>query len=70
MADRMEVVCDGVCVFAGETSHSPEPGELINIRKLTYQVLGRTFTVDYVDERHVQVVCYLNVERRPNRDRG
>lgn len=45
-----------------ESSHAPDRGDLVNIRKVTYRVIGRTYTVDHADEpRERQMVCVINL---------
>jgi hypothetical protein len=46
-----------------ESGHAPDRGDLVNIRKVTYRVIGRTYTVDHADEaRERQMVCVINLE--------
>jgi len=55
LGDRILVVAD--------SSHAPDRGDLVNIRKVTYTVIGRTYTVDHSDEpRQRRVVCVINLE--------
>jgi len=45
-----------------DSAFQPSDGDLINIRSVTYKVLGTSFTVDYADkirERYIRcnVIC-------------
>jgi hypothetical protein len=59
-------------VLAVESSHAPDRGDLVNIRKVTYCVIGRTYTVDHAHERDLtQVVCIVNLaDPAPTHERG
>lgn len=46
-----------------DSAFQPNDGDLVNIRKVTYRVLGRSFTVDYADQpRRRQMRCVVIVE--------
>lgn len=45
------------------SSFAPSEGELINIQKRTYRVVGRSFTVDHADDPfQTQVRCNVILE--------
>lgn len=45
-----------------DSSHAPDRGDLINIRKTTYKVIGRTYTLDHADEPCERgMVCVINL---------
>jgi len=46
------------------SSFQPNDGDLISIEKVTYKVLGRSFSVDYAREPDEQVRCNVIVEER------
>jgi hypothetical protein len=53
---------DGGILVAAESSHAPDRGDLVNIRSVTYRVIGRTYTVDQADNARLrQVVCVINL---------
>ena len=63
MKDAIEFHHDDRVLLLVESSHAPDRGDLVNIRKQTYRVIGRTYTVDHADEAHLQqVVCVINLE--------
>lgn len=46
-----------------ESSFAPDRDDLVNIRKKTYKVIGRTFTVDHSEEGYLkQVACIINLK--------
>lgn len=47
---RVEMYLGDAIVVGVESSFAPDVGELINIRKITYHVIWRSFTVDHADE--------------------
>lgn len=61
MTDTIEFYCDDKLVTAVKSSFAPDPGEKVNIHKVTYVVLGRTYTVDYAGERFSHCVCVVNL---------
>jgi hypothetical protein len=62
-SDRLEVWLGAKLLLAMDSSHSPAVGELINIKKATYKVVGRSFTVDRADNISLrQVRCNVIVE--------
>ena len=61
--DRLEVWLGPTLMLAADSSFAPDEGELINIRKATYRVVGRSFTIDHADDlRERQVRCNIIVE--------
>lgn len=48
--DRLEIWVDKDLLLAADSSFAPNDGDLININKITYTVVGRSFTVDYADD--------------------
>lgn len=62
MSDAVEFFLGDRLLVAVDSSHAPDRGDLVNIRKQTYRVIGRTYTVDHSDEpRQRQVVCIINL---------
>ena len=63
MKDRSEFHLGGQIIAWPDSSFAPAVGELVNIRKTTYRVIGRTWTVDYADDALLRsVVCVVNLE--------
>jgi len=61
--DKIEFHMGGAVIAWADSSHAPDRGDKVNIRKQTYKVLGRTYTLDYADDaRQRSVVCVLNLE--------
>ena len=62
MTDRIEFHHrDKIIAWSG-SSHAPDRGDLVNIRKETWKVLGRSFTLDYADNaRERSLVCVINL---------
>lgn len=63
--DLWEVYLEGGsrCIFRGETGYVPDRGDIINLRKKNYRVIGRTFTIDNSANALLsQVICVLNVK--------
>jgi hypothetical protein len=61
--DRVEVYLGDDILATVDSAHAPAPGELINIRKITYRVRSRTYTIDHADKPfEAQMVCVLDVE--------
>ena len=61
--DRLEIWLGDKLMFGADSSYAPQENELINIRKITYRVVDRSFTVDHADEMHDrQVRCKIIVE--------
>jgi hypothetical protein len=50
--------------FCGvDAEFQPNEGDLVNIRKVTYKVLGRSFTVDHADDvNQTSMCCNVTVE--------
>ena len=64
--DQIEFHLGDGMILAMASSHAPDRGELVNIRKTTYRVIGRTFTVDYADDaRQRAMVCIVNLALQP-----
>ena len=64
MSDRIEIYRNGEDrpFVVGWSSFQPNDDDLINIRKVTYKVLGRSFTVDRSNELDQQIRCNIIVE--------
>lgn len=45
------------------SSFQPNDGDLINIRKVTYKVVGRSFTVDHAGEVDESIRCNVILKR-------
>jgi hypothetical protein len=45
-----------------DSSFQPNDGDLVNIRKATYKVIGRSFTVDSAGTREVSIRCNVILE--------
>jgi len=64
MSDAIEFFVSDRLLLTVESSHAPDRGDLVNIRKTEYRVIGRTYTVDQADEPRLrQVVCIINLEK-------
>jgi hypothetical protein len=50
--------------FCGvDAEFQPNDGDLVNIRKVTYKVIGRSFTVDHADDiNECRMRCNVIVE--------
>ena len=48
-----------------DSSFQPDDGDLINIKALTYKVMGRSFSVDYSDEPGKRIRCNVIVKKEP-----
>lgn len=60
--DRIEFYFEDNFLAGGTTSMTPDRGEFINIKKVTYKVLGRTYTLDYADESIATcMVCIIDL---------
>lgn len=55
--DRIEFYLGDACVSRIESSHAPDRGDKVNIRKTTYVVVGRSYTVDHADEFWQRSLC-------------
>jgi hypothetical protein len=67
VADTVEFYEDGnhQPFMTLDSAFAPNDGDLVNIRGETWVVLGRSFAVDYADERlRRQMRCNLIVERK------
>lgn len=63
MPDMIEFWVDGGAIAFVNSSHAPDRGDKVNIRKVTYRVIGRTYALDQADEpRQRQMVCIINLE--------
>ena len=61
--DRLEIWLGKNLLLAIDSSFAPAEGDLINIKKVTYQVMGRSFTIDHADDIALrQVRCNIIVE--------
>ena len=61
--DRLEIWLGDRLMMAVDSSLAPAEGELINIRKVTYRVVGRSFSIDHADDPYSrQVRCNVIVE--------
>lgn len=65
MADKLELYFDGKVhpFFTVESSFQPNDDDLINIKGITYKVLGRSFTVDRAGHADVSVRCNCICEK-------
>lgn len=64
MADEIEFYCGDILVLAMKSSHAPSPNDLVNILKITYRVVGRTYTVDHAAAPYMRaMVCVINMIR-------
>lgn len=62
-SDRLEIWLGDKLMFGLDSSFAPVEGELINIRKITYKVVGRSFSVDYADDMYERSIrCNVIVE--------
>lgn len=64
MKDRIEIwLQNGGCLGAIESSHAPDRGDAICLRGKTFRVVGRSYTIDYIDDPWTTVVnCILTLE--------
>lgn len=46
-----------------DTTFQPEVGEYINIKKTTYKIIHRSWTVDYSGQPHQEMCCTLIVKK-------
>ena len=61
--DRLEIWLNDRILLGVDSSFAPAEGELINIKKITYRVVGRSFSVDHADDLFErQVRCNITVE--------
>ena len=65
-SDRIEFYLDGkenpFCIV--RSAFQPNDGDLVNIRGITYKVIGRSFTVDRAGEHDQSARCNVIVEKR------
>ena len=62
MSDQIEFHFGDRVILVADSSHAPDRGDLVNIRTVTYTVIGRTYTVDNSDDaRRRCVVCVINL---------
>lgn len=67
--DRLEIWLGDALMLALDSSFTPEEGELINIKRVTYRVVGRSFTVDQSDDPFErQIRCNVIVELASGED--
>ena len=55
--DRVEFYAKGKMVVGLESSIVPRPGEMVSIRKQTWEVLFVSYAVDYADYMHARQMC-------------
>lgn len=61
--DRIEFWEGEHLMFGMDSSFAPAEGELVNIKKRTYRVIGRSFTVDHADDfAERQIRCNVILE--------
>ena len=48
-----------------DSSFQPSDGDVINIKALTYKVIGRSFSVDYSGEPRKRVRCNVIIKKEP-----
>lgn len=61
--DVVEIWLGDTTLLRFQSSFAPEEGELINISKKTYRVVGRSFTIDHSDDPfELQARCNVIVE--------
>ena len=61
--DRLEIWLGETLMLALDSSFAPDEGDLINIKSVTYRVIGRSFTVDRADDVFErQIRCNVIVE--------
>lgn len=65
MGDRIEFWIGKSILLAIDSSFAPVDGDLINIQKITYRVIGRSFTVDYANTPQRQMRCKVILEQQP-----
>ena len=64
--DRLEIWLGDSLLLGVDSSFAPQEGELINIKNVTYLVVGRSFAVDHADDfAERQVRCNVIVEPEP-----
>lgn len=64
MPDELEFWLDDKPILFMQSSHSPLVGDLVSIRKKTYEVTSRNFAVDHSDfpsEKRVRLICNIEV---------
>lgn len=63
--DKIELYLEGSYhpFVTADSSFQPNDGDLINIHKVTYEVIGRSFTVDHVNKEEQQVRCNVILRR-------
>lgn len=61
MTDKIEFMHNGRLIAFAESSHAPDRGDLINIRKENWIVMGRTFTLDHAGSRNPSMSCIINL---------
>jgi hypothetical protein len=66
MGDWIEFHFGDRILLSLESSHAPDRGDLVNMRSVTYRVIGRTYTIDHADRpRERKTVCVINLELAP-----
>lgn len=62
--DILEVWLGDALLLRADSSFAPMEGELINISRTTYRIVGRSFTIDHADDPFErQVRCNIIVEK-------
>lgn len=67
--DRIEFYREGERghIAVTDSSHAPDRGDKVNIKGVTYMVLGRTYTVDQSDNWNLtSVVCVITLGPLPD----
>lgn len=66
MSDKIEFYHDDkqMPFLTIESSFQPNEGDFVNIQKVTYEVIGRSFTVDHAETPQLrQVRCNVIVKK-------
>ncbi len=66
MSDKLEFYLDGKqnAFLTLDSSFQPNDGDLVNIQKVTYKVIGRSFTVDHAGKLDKSIRCNVIVEKQ------
>lgn len=66
MSDKLELYFEGKThpFLTIASSFQPNDGDLINVKGVTYVVLGRSFTIDYAGQAHESVRCNCIVKKQ------
>ena len=61
--DRIEFYLGDSCIAYADSSHAPDRGDRISIRGETYQIIGKSYTLDYADNPVGKaMVCVLHLQ--------